>query len=424
MGLGAVLAVGYAYGITRANFRETASHFIFDAGVIGLYAAQLFHRLSPLEQFKTSALRTWLEFLIAWPLLLLLIPIQEWLIQLVGVRGSIFLLPFVFLGARMSGDDRYRLALWISVLNLLAFGLAGAEYVLGIERFIPYNAVTDIIYVSKDLVGHTQYRIPSSFPNAHAYGGTMVMGLPILLGAVIQKHKNNTHLHLLVLGIAAALMGVLMSAARTHFLAAAVLMIVAMFSFRSRLGYALGWLLLICGIGWMVSGEERLQRFMELRHTDSVAERVSWSVNMGFFEIAAKYPFGNGLGGGGTSIPYFLQGRIINPVAMENEYARIMLEQGITGLLIWIGFIFWLLGRRDEDPSDSWYLGRRLAKVCCAAFFVTALLGTGLLTSIPQTSLFLLLAGWVAARQSRTDLVEAPTAVARLEVQPRLQQYS
>jgi hypothetical protein len=405
-GLITVFGVGYAYGVTRANVPETFSHFIFDAGVIGLYAAQLFHRLSPLEQFKVGQLRPWLEFMIAWPLLLFFIPIQDLLVQFVGLRGSIFLLPFIFLGARLDGKDRYRLALWIAGFNLLAFAFAGTEYLFGLQRFYPYNRVTELIYISKDLVGHTAYRIPASFVNAHAYGGTMVMGLPLLLGAVVQKHKASFHLQLLVLGIVTALVGVLMSAARTHFLIAAILIFVATFSWRSKLGYALGWIILLCSLGWVVSGEERLQRFMELRNTDAMVERISWSVNMNFFEIAAQYPFGNGLGGGGTSIPYFLQGRIINPVTMENEYARIMLEQGIIGLVLWIVFILWLFTRRNEDPHDPWYLGKRLAWVSSAVLFVIGLTGTGLLTSIPQSSLFLLLVGWVGARQPKTEPAE------------------
>jgi hypothetical protein len=421
-GLIAVLSVGYVYGITRANVPDAYSHFIFDSGVIGLYVAQLFRRLGPLEEFKVGYVRPWLEFLIAWPLLLFLIPIQDYLIQFVGLRGNVFLLPFVFLGARLESEDRYRLALWVAGLNLVAFAFAGSEYFLGLERFFPHNRVTELIYLSKDVVGHTQYRIPASFANAHAYGGTMVMGLPLLIGAAIQKRKTNAHFQLLVLGIAAALMGVLMSAARTHFLAAAILIIVAAFSLRSRIGYALGWVVLLCVIGWAASGEQRLQRFMELTDTDAVAERVSYSVNMGFFEIAAKYPFGNGLGGGGTSIPYFLQARISSPVGIENEYGRIMLEQGIMGLVIWVAFVLWVITRRDYDPSDSWYLGRRLAKVASAVFFVAALGGTGLLTSIPQTSLFLLLVGWVGARQRRTELAE----VARyrsVEAQTPTQQF-
>jgi hypothetical protein len=422
-GLVAVLGVGYAYGITRANLPETYSHFIFDSAVVGLYAAQLFRQLNPLEQFKVSALKPWLEFLIVWPLLLFLIPIQDMMIQFVGLRGNIFLLPFILLGARLGADERYRLALWIAGLNLLAFAFAGAEYFFGLERFFPQNSVTELLYLSKDLVGYSQYRIPSTFPTAHAYGGTMVMGLPLLIGAVVQKHKAGFHLNLLVLGIAVALLGVLMSATRTHSLVAAVLIVVATFSLRSRVGYALGWLILLGGIGWVVSGEQRLQRFMELSNTESVVERISWSVNMNFFEIAAQYPFGNGLGGGGTSIPYFLRGRIVNPVMMENEYARIMLEQGILGLLIWIMFIIWLLTRRNSNLHDSWYLGRRLAWVACAVYFAIALTGTGLLTAIPQSSLFLLLVGWVGARQTRSEQVRAASGYTDARSSLPAQQY-
>jgi hypothetical protein len=422
-GLVAVLAVGYLYGITRANVPETFSHFIFDSAVVGLYGAQLFRHLSPLERFKVSPLKPWLEFLIAWPVLLFLIPIQDLLIQVVGLRGNIFFLPFILLGARLDANDRYRLALWIAGLNLLAFTFAGMEYFLGLEQFFPRNSVTELLYLSKDVVGHSQYRIPSSFPNAHAYGGTMVVGLPLLLGAVVQKHKSNSHLQLLVLGIGAALLGVLLSAARTHFLVAGILIIVATFSLRSRLGYVLGWLILLGGIGWVVSGDLRLQRFMELRNTDSVVERISWSVNMNFFEIAADYPFGNGLGGGGTSIPYFLRGRIINPVMMENEYARIMLEQGIMGLLIWIIFILWLLTRRSVNRNDSWYLGRRLAWVSCAAFFGTGLIGTGLLTSVPHSCLLLLLVGWVGQRQASGEPAQVVSVYADAGAHFPVRQY-
>lgn len=423
-GLIAVVAIGYFYGITRANLPETYSHFIFDAGVVGLYLTQLFKRITPEQAYRFSHLRPWLEFLIAWPLLLFLIPIQDWLIQFVGLRGNIFLLPFIILGARLESDDRYRLGLWIAAFNIVAFGFAAGEYMLGLERFFPHNQVTELIYISKDLAGHTAYRIPATFANAHSYAGTMVTGLPFLIGAVMQKRRTTLQLQLLAVGIVVALLGILMSAARIHFLAAAVLVLVSMFSFRSKVGYAFAWVALLGAIGWSISGQERLQRFMELRDTNTVVERLSASVNMSFVEVAVKYPFGNGLGGGGTSIPYFLRDRINNPVVIENEYGRIMLEQGIAGLLIWIAFIVWLISRRDENPNDSWHLGRRLALVCCAVLFVTAVLGTGLLTSIPQSSLFLLLAGWIGARQTRTELAEEAPLYPEIQANARARQYS
>jgi hypothetical protein len=272
-------------------------------------------------------------------------------------------------------------------------------------------------------VGYTAYRIPATFANAHSYGGTMTITLPLLLGAIVQKHKSSLQLQLLIMGIVAALLGLLMSAVRLHSLVAGVLIIVATFSLRSKFGYVLTWVILILGIGWLVSGEQRLQRFMELRDTDMVVERVSWSVNMNFFEIAAEYPFGNGLGGGGTSIPYFLRGRIINPVTMENEYARIVLEEGIMGLVIWIVFIGWLLTRRIDSRHDPWYLGRRLAWVACAAFFANGLLGIGLLTAVPQTCLSLMLVGWVGSRQSRLETAQAAARYQGAPASPAAQQY-
>ena len=107
---------------------ETYSHFIFDAAVVGLYATQLFRPLTPFQELRVAPLRPWLELMIGWPLLLFLIPVQPLLVQLIGLRGNIFLLPFILLGARLDGEDRYRLALAIAGIQLAGFRFAGAEY--------------------------------------------------------------------------------------------------------------------------------------------------------------------------------------------------------------------------------------------------------------------------------------------------------
>ena len=39
-GICSVIGIGYVYGIVRANIPDGFSHLIFDAGVLGLYAAQ------------------------------------------------------------------------------------------------------------------------------------------------------------------------------------------------------------------------------------------------------------------------------------------------------------------------------------------------------------------------------------------------
>jgi hypothetical protein len=404
-GLISVLAVGYGYGIVRANVQEALSHFIFDAGVLALYCAQLFRYLKPAEANRVQLVRPWLEFLIIWPLLLFLIPNQDTLIRFVGLRGNIFLLPFILLGARLSNEEKYSLAIGLAVLNIGAFVFASIEFFTTIETFFPRNEVTRLIYLSRD-VAQNSYRIPSTFSGAHAYAGTMAVSLPLLLGALQQQRSQLFHKPLLVAGVIVSLLGVLLAATRVHFIVAAIIVIVALFSIRSRFSHIIAGLLILMSIGWWVSSEQRLQRFMGLQDIEMVSNRVAGGVNMGFLDLATEYPFGNGLGGGGTSIPYFLSQRIENPVGMENEYARIMMEQGLVGLLLWLAFLGWLFSRRGEGRSDPWFLGRRLAWVSCAAYFATGLIGTGLLTSVPQSCLLLLNAGWIASRQSESAVEE------------------
>jgi hypothetical protein len=193
-----------------------------------------------------------------------------------------------------------------------------------------------------------------------------------------------------------------MAAARTPVIILALILIAIPASGGAKKHGSAFLLALLLGVGWIVSSEGRLQRFMTLGDVDFVGERVAGSVNDGFLELAVEYPMGNGLGGGGTSIPYFLQGRVRPPIAyMENEYARIVLEQGVLGLCLWAGFIIWVFTRRTTRRGDAWFLGRRLLWVACAAFFMTGMIGTGLLTSIPGTALMLLSIGWVAVRQPR-----------------------
>src|SRR6202035_4938566 len=97
-GLAALLTVGYLFGIARANFPDSFSHFIFDSAVLGFYFSYfgrggLKKALDPQQE----ALRRWTSLLIGWGVLMFLVPIQHPLIQLVGLRGNVFLLPFLLI---------------------------------------------------------------------------------------------------------------------------------------------------------------------------------------------------------------------------------------------------------------------------------------------------------------------------------------
>lgn len=421
-GIAAVLAVGYMYGILRANVQQPASHFVFDAAVLGLYVTQLF-RPDPeatADPVGRSRLLIWVLLLFAWPIFLLAIPHQDPLVQFVGLRGHVFFLPFLLFGSRLTNERAYELALWCAVLNIAAFALAATEFQLGIEPFFPRSTVTEVMYRSNDVAGYTAYRIPSSFSNAHAYAGTMVATLPLLVGGWVRAGGRTRHRQLLTVAILLSALGVFMSAVRSHTLVLILLAVVVTAAGGVRVLARAGWAVLLVGVAWLVSTDVRLQRITTAFDADYFAKRVGGSVNSGFFDLVLQYPLGNGLGGGGTSIPYFLQSRLENVVLMENEYARIMLEQGVPGLLLWIAFVAWVLTRRSRGGTDGWVLGRRLAWWVAASSFAMGLIGTGLLTAIPQTCLFLLGTGWVAVRMAPQErrartLAGRPRTSAELE---------
>jgi len=399
-GISAVLGVGYFYGILRANFPDPASHFIFDFAVLGLYITQLSGRQPAETASRTRTVQIWLALLIAWPVVMAFIPIQDPLVQLVGLRGNIFLLPFLLLGARLKRADIPRIALTLAVLNIIAFIAAGAEYTAGIERFFPRNANTELIYRSADVgAAQDQFRIPSTFSGSHVYAGTMVMSLPFLLGAWAMGETKRRRRTLLVCAMLAAMLGVFAAASRVHTVVLAVILIAAFFSGSITAGARVLLMAVMGALALIVLSQERLQRFTTLRDTGYVSTRVTGSVNASFWDLLLEYPLGNGLGGGGTSLPYFLQNRLRGQVVLENEYARILLEQSSIGLCLWIAFIGWFVSRRLRAARDGWELGEHMAWLACVLYFGTALIGIGLLTAIPQSALLFLCAGWVGAKQ-------------------------
>jgi hypothetical protein len=395
-GLIAVMVTGYFYGILRANVIHPASHFLFDASVLGLYAAQANRLTRPFVSLDGQRLRHWVLLLIAWPLILFFVPVQDPLVQLVGLRGSAFLIPFLLLGAQIRSEEIEKLALWLSALNIVALLFGAAEFVVGIERFYPYSAVTQIIYRSNDVGSMGAYRIPAIFANAHSYGGTMLMTLPLIVGSWVREHAGIRRRQLLMAGIVTAMLGIFLCASRTAFLLLMVLFCVFTFSTRVRPIYRVAWLLIAAMIFWVVSSQERLQRFASLRDTEFVTERVRGSVNTSLVDAIVQYPFGNGLGGGGTSMPFFLASRVNNPLVIESEIGRIQLETGVLGLFSWVCFLLWVFTRRQGNPQLPMFLGRRLAYFGVVTYSSMAFIGLGLLTSIPASAFFLMEMGWIS----------------------------
>ncbi len=397
-GILVVLAAGYGYGIVRANLASTFSHFIFDVTLMGLYASQFLPGGKKQAASSHSSLNIWMAILMGWPLLMLLLPFQTLLVSIVGLRGNMFFLPAVFLGVRLREEDLSRLSLGLAILNLIALVFGVAETIKGIEPFFPYGPMTVTMYNSIDSSGAS--RIPSLFQNAHTYAGVMVFTVPILFGAWTLATTPRWRKTVYLAGMGAAFVGVLMAATRQGMIMAGLLVVIASLSGKLGALKRVVWALAIVAVVWGATHNERWQRYKEL-DSETIQDRVAGSVNRTFLEVLVEYPMGNGLGGGGTSIPYFLASQVNRPVEVENEYARILLEQGLVGLLLWVGFVVWFAFNRSAFVKDEWLTGRRMAWYLCLLSFLIGAIGIGMLSSIPNSFMFLLFVGWTSVRPER-----------------------
>jgi hypothetical protein len=311
----------------------------------------------------------------------------------------------------MSDEERDRLGTWLAILNLVALGLGLAELSLGMPTFFPHNAGTDILYQQNDVYTGEgwAFRIPSSFVSPAVYGATMVMSIPVIIGAWAQKDRTRTAKIVLMAGLIAAVVGVFMAASRSQALILfgqmAGILIFAKLRLRHLLAFALVGML----VGYWVYTEPRFQRFT-LVDSEIVNKRLQVSVNEDLLDAIADYPLGNGLGGGGTSIPYFLQDRVQNAIFIENEYGRLLLEIGFPGLIMWLAFIVLTLVNAPVDRAGPWRMGWRIARLTCALIYGTAFIGSGLLTEIPGTFLLLFLTGWLTAPKLRPFQITADEA--------------
>src|SRR5262249_35561854 len=141
--------------------------------------------------------------------------------------------PAVLIGTRFKPEEFDELGFFLAVLNLGALGVATIEYFFGLEQLFPRNAVTEIIYKSRDLAGFTAFRIPAFFITAHAYAGTMVMTMPFMFGAWVRETRPRRK-NLISAGMMAALLGVFLAASRTHMIMLAAVVIFALLSGQLR----------------------------------------------------------------------------------------------------------------------------------------------------------------------------------------------
>ncbi len=420
LGLGfvALFAVGYVNGVIRANFLSVFTTFMFDMGVLGLYVGFLAGASRRLTGLLTGGVGQFVLVLIAWPVLMTAVPVNDFLVQLVALRATVWFLPVALIATRLSARDLQVIARGLAGLNLVA--LAGGLYVYanGVEALYPDNAVTQIIYRSSDVGNNEFHRVPSFFLSSSAYGGTMLLTLPFILNLLFQPGTRLADRGLAAAGLVAALGGILLCAARQPLVVFAVATLTAWAVSRFSPWVGLVAAGVVAAGAAVASTDVRLQRTVTLQDAEVVTERVQGSASENFVELFFDYPAGAGMGSSfGTSIPFFLADRAPKPIGLENEYCRIMIDQGWVGLGGWLAFLGWLYARPPRSGlGRPWQLGVVLMFSLSVTVWLTAFIGAGTLSSVPGTVLLLVQMGVVAAARGRGGLFAPPP---RPAVRPR-----
>jgi hypothetical protein len=404
----AVLTVGYVSGVVRANFLDVYTTFMFDAAVFGLYLGSFLGKSRWAAGGRAGAAGPFVLLLIAWPALLCLFPVNNLLVQIVALRSTVWFLPALLIATRLTSTDLAVMTRGLVVLNLVA--LAGGLYVYfyGVGALYPKNSITQIIYNSSDVAGNKYHRVPSTFLNAHAYGGTMLFTLPFFLDRVAGVKVRLADRWLAGVGTFAAAGGLLMCGARLPLTLLGLTLAVAWVLTGGSLKFGLVVAILVGGGLQVASTNERFQRASSLQDTEAVTNRIAGSANGYFLDLLLHYPLGAGMGSSfGTSIPYFLSDVAPEQIGLENEYSRILVDQGWVGLGGWLAFVVWLLVcPPPARPAAPWRLGVVLMYSLTLATWMTAFIGAGMLSAIPGSLLLLTQMGVLVGVRVREGVPE------------------
>ncbi|HYO54713.1 hypothetical protein, partial [Archangium sp.] len=275
----------------------------------------------------------------------------------------------------------------------VAFVFALAQLVIGVEAFFPRNSVTTVLYLSNDVGAERALRIPAVFNTSHAYGGCMLLSLPLLVRRW-QRISSRWSRVLTVGVLMASVLGLFICAARSPVAQLVVILGLLLLVTGLPLKLLAGVTGLAAVVGLVVAANPRFQRFLTLEDTRYVSDRVSLSVNTNLFDVLSNYPLGNGLGSAaGTSIPFFLSHLARPQFGLENEFARIAMEQGFIGLVLWVLFLGWLFTRLPPRRRGGSLVAERMMWATILTIWATAVMGTGTLSSIPGTTFLLLWMG-------------------------------
>jgi glycosyltransferase involved in cell wall biosynthesis len=376
--------------LSTGNTYATVGRDILLYSVVGGALARLSLRRQPLTLPPLSG------WLLAWVLVVLVCvanpgsyPLPH---ALAGVRQHVEFVPLFFFGYLIMRDPRH---LRVFLVLLLVCGAAN-----GVVNAIQYNLTPDQLaawgpgynkFINGGSEGESRVR-PFGLGGDAGGGGVIAMlAVPAALALVASAWKRPKHAALamvLAVGVAVAVVtsqgrGVVVTAFVSVFAYAALTVtprrLVPTLAGLAVVGVIAA--LVVSSVAKQTGGSGSFSRYDTISPTEVLS---TTKADRGYAlsivpTYIARFPLGHGLATGGPATGFFRKGPTDPSLSAESEFSFLVLEVGIIGLIVLVGFtlrLLWLGITRVRQIADH-ELRTLLAAVIAPLFAVLALYVTG-----------------------------------------------
>lgn len=403
-----LLVVGYLSGWLKVWYGSILGYVLPDALCLLLLAMTLFRGRSTGLPLPKNGLTAALLLLTAFCLLEVVNPLSPIIRSLAGLRSWLLYTWLLFSGYAMLQSRRQIEQFY---LVILAFSLVTAAY--GLHQWHQGPKALRQQRSNRTLrryadayswgAGNKErvFRAFSTYTTPAAFGTNMMLGLLVALVVICRKGGPRLLRYLAIGGAPLMAAGLAASGSRAPVVSLAVGMAAILLLYRGRAAIPLA-LLGVCGV-WAAVNLTTTQvgtRFASILDVSYVMQKWAGPLAVGL-EIAAKEPFGGGLGYT-QGMPWLLSNRdalgTVETTNVDSGIGAAAAELGFIGLVIFLGMLWQLI----LCPLRSWRTipneeikSLLIAPVAFAiTLAVTAVIGS-LNAFLPQSIYFWLLIGMV-----------------------------
>lgn len=328
----------------------------------------------------------------------------RFILALADFRAWVIWLPVFFLAYDYLRErrqvERFMIFLFVLFIPLAAYSIV--QYAIGLDHLYALGPGFDVYQKARYATQtyEIELRPPSTMISPHSFAAACVMVLCLGLGALPYFAGRRSVQTMVAVAMPLVGIGLLVTAVRNAYASALAAVLVLLGLIRRP-----DLLILAVIIGALVFSQvDRLTGGAVFQRLNTIVTDPEYTRNRIFtpwrtaLHWAGRYPLGGGFSAGvglGRLLEDVVKPESVNPEYRtpwaENEYARVLIELGIPGFLLYIWMLVSVVRyvfqayRRASEPRDRWLI----AGICASVFSMLLRLVVGsALYGWPEAILF------------------------------------